>query len=306
MRTMAISYPRVTTVVLNWNRFNETEECIKSLERSGYPDLDIILVDNCSSDDSAIRLKERFAHYTFVQRTNNGGYAQGNNDGIRRALSQGAKYILVLNNDVTVQQGFLEPMSEILMTKPEVGIVTCKAYVQGRPSKTYCTGGYVSSWRCAGVPIKDSDKNRDQEVQFISGCVLLIRSEVFEMVGGFDERYFMYFEDLDFSNRVKEKFKLWYTPRGEVIHKSGAGQGWREYTPVYLYYSTRNRIWAFKNRWWMYRFYVVVYSFWNCLAKSIVLVMCRRHDEENRKMISRISSVWKGMFHGLFGKAEET
>src|SRR5262245_60529224 len=104
--------PKVTVVILNYKRAEDTIACVRSVLASGYPDFGILLVDNASGDGSAERLAEAFPELPLVRHAENLGYAGGNNAGIRRAFQEGAVYVLVLNNDTIVKPDALRILVE--------------------------------------------------------------------------------------------------------------------------------------------------------------------------------------------------
>jgi GT2 family glycosyltransferase len=263
-------------------------------------------VDNGSSDGSAARLEKTFPALPIIKLSQNTGYAAGNNAGIKAALAQGAVYILVLNNDTIVDKDFLRPMLAAAERDTAIGVVTCKVYYQSEPNRIYAAGGTFRRWLCTGVNdqqrvVDAANANHDEnerEITFVSGCVMLIRRSVFEKVGLLDERFFLYFEDLEFSRRVSKYFRLVYVPEGTIYHKSGAGTNWSSYTPTYLYYQTRNRLWAFQNETLVYRTYVLGFTVLNALAKSCVLLYSYRKNKING-LQDRIRAIWRGVKDGL-------
>lgn len=282
----------ITAVVLNWNGPDDTIRCVRSLRESGYPDLDILVVDNASTDDSVARIRAELPDVRLLTREANGGYAAGNNDGIRYAITHGADYVLVLNNDVVVTRGFLEPMLAEAQADPKVGVVTCDARFESDHDRSYPTGGRLSWWRGAGVALSASMRRERRVVDFVSGCILLVRRAVFESVGYFDESFFLYFEDVDFSRRVNHQFSIVYTPRATVYHRSGGGDAWARQTPTYLYFMARNRVRAFRDRSVAYRAYLVLVSFAAAVAKSVaILVGGRRRDQQ-------LGALWRGFVAG--------
>ncbi|MCX6136210.1 MAG: hypothetical protein NTV54_01770 [Ignavibacteriales bacterium] len=126
---------------------------------------------------------------------------------------------------------------------------------------------------------------------------MLVRSKVFRDVGLLDEKYFMYHEDLEFSQRVLKSFEMAYIPDAVAYHKSGGGKGWRNYTELYLYYHTRNRFWVFENSSWMYKLYVAMFTTINSLAKSILIV--QNIGDPARKARKQLKALWAGWWDGL-------
>jgi GT2 family glycosyltransferase len=282
----------IIAVVLNWNAADYTLACVRSLLDSGYKGLDVVLVDNASSDDSVGRLRSELADIPLLTRPSNDGYAAGNNAGIKYALAHGADYVLVLNNDVVVTRGFLEPMLAEAEADPTVALVTCDARFQSDTSRPYPTGGRISWWRGAGVALSGPSRHERTLVDFVSGCILLMRRDLFEKVGFFDESFFMYFEDVDFSRRVSRQFRMVYTPKATVYHRSGGGDAWSRQTPTYLYYMARNRVRAFRDRSVFYRAYLVLVSFAAAVSKSVaILVSGSRRNQQ-------LGALWRGFVAG--------
>lgn len=207
--------------------------------------------------------------------------------------------MLIINNDVIVEPNFLSPMIALAHGKEDAGIVTCAAYFQSNRRRFYCTAGRFSRLLCAGVPLSAEEQITEREVDYISGCILLVKRKVFETVGLLDERFFMYYEDLDFSERVKNKFKLLYTPKGVVYHKSGGGDRWDVYTDTYLYYTMRNRFWIFGESPTYYKTYVFLFSLVNASLKSAVIVIASLLKFRSNKTAQRLASIWRGVYHGI-------
>ncbi|HWP83091.1 MAG TPA: glycosyltransferase family 2 protein [Bacteroidota bacterium] len=305
MKTTASEHEksRVVAVVLNWNRFEETKECVWSLLKTTYTSLEVLIVDNGSTDGSAEKLRETFRQLILLERATNGGYAAGNNTGIRYALEHEADYVLILNNDTTVEPNFLQPMVDAAEADPAIGIVTCKAYLQSNPTQVYGTGGRVSLLLCSGVPLKRGLVDRECEIEYTSGCILLVRRRVFEEIGLFDERFFMYFEDVEFSLRANKRFRLFYTPQGVIYHKSGAGDSWIRYTPTYLYYSARNRFLAFRHMPFPFKVYLFIYSALNGIGKTAAILWSGISHSSTHDVATRIKALWNGFLDGIAGRS---
>ena len=142
-------------------------------------------------------------------------------------------------------------------------------------------------------------KDREREITFVPGCVFLARGAVFEKIGMLDEKFFLYFEDLEFSRRARQHFQLFYAPEGTIYHKSGAGTGWVSYTVTYLYYHTRNRLWVFREDSAIYRIYVFFFTFLNALAKTLALLLASRLERQTQR---KISALWRGVKDGIVAR----
>jgi len=291
--------PSVIAVVLTWNGYGDTVRCIESLKKVTYPSLDIVLVDNGSTDGSPEILSGKFPDIPLLKLPSNKGYGAGNNAGIRFATGKGYNYILILNNDVVVDPEFLEPMVQAMQTQPSVGVVTCKAFFQSNPTRIYTTAGRFSKARCSGIPRSKSRVDEDGDASYISGCIMLVNRKVFDIAGLFDESFFMYFDDVEFSRRILPRFRIYYVAQGKVYHKSGGGQVWRNFTSTYLYYTSRNRFLAFQHEPWAYRVYVAVYSLCVAMAKTLVILFVSSENKMQEGRWLRINAIWKGLKHGF-------
>jgi GT2 family glycosyltransferase len=290
---------KVTAVVLNWNRPIDTIDCVRSLQQSAYPDLDILVVDNASTDDSVARIESALPGVPIIRSPINGGYAAGNNIGIRHALANAAEYVLVLNNDVLAEAGFLQPMVREAEADPSVGIVTCDARFQSDHARSYPTGGRLNLWRGAAVALSRRERSQRMAVDFVSGCILLVPRAVFEKVGLLDETFFMYFEDYEFSRRVATSYRLLYTPDATVYHLSGGGDRWAVQTPTYLYYMARNRFLAFRNEPAAYRFYLALLGTAIAVAKSVAILSHAVHGGRGAQAGQQLGALWSGLLAGL-------
>lgn len=295
--------PRVCAIVLNYCRAGDTIECVRSLQHAGYPNMEIVIVDNASPDGSADAIRQELPSIPLLAEPVNTGYAGGNNVGIQWALDRGTDYVLVTNNDVIFEKGFLEPMVEILQVHQDVGVVTCKVFYQSAREQVFSGAGSFSKFFCTGLDhggvTKPSRRCEEEcEINYVCGVLLLVRREVFDRVGLFDDRYFMYFEDVEFSRRVLTHYRMMYTPRGIAYHKGGGGKGWKSYTELYLYYHTRNRLWVFAGESFYYRAYVIAFTLANAFAKAgIILMNFTREPQMNRK---RLRALVRGVVDGLF------
>jgi len=219
-------WPKVAIIILNWNNYKDTKKCLISLEKIDYPNYDIIVIDNGSTDGSGKKLKEIFPSYTFISNKENIGYTGGNNLGIKRVISEGTYYILILNNDTkVVNPNFLYKMIERMNEKPSVGIIGPKVFgSDGIVQETILFVPTLLNSIRESLFFKihrKTKKNYDiaQFVEAVSGVCWLIRREVIQTVGLLDEDYFMYCEEQDYCYRAgKAGWKIMYYPVESIIH----------------------------------------------------------------------------------------
>ncbi len=243
-RDVTTGAPRasVVAVVLNWCNEPDTAECLKSLaaDRSGV--LSVILVDNGSPDGSGDRLHERFPGIDYLQTGANLGYAGGNNRGFARALDADAQFVLVLNDDTMVDA---ECVDRLLRAAEETGaaVVAPRITYFDDPSRVWYAGGSFSRTRAIGVHWLENERVDETQtrtpITFVCGCCFLIRADVLRQVGGFDESFFAYVEDVDLSLRLSRAgHRLVYEPAARVLHRIKPNMG---ESPFQIRQRDRNR-----------------------------------------------------------------
>jgi GT2 family glycosyltransferase len=258
-----------------------------------------VVVDNASTDDSVARISSELPDVPLLRSSTNGGYSAGNNLGIRHALSGGADYVLIINNDVIVTPGFLQPMVAEGEADPTIGIVTCDARFQSDHSRSYPTGGRISFIRGAAAVLSKRERSQRVTVDFVSGCILLVRRTVFETLGLLDESFFMYFEDYEFSRRVSGPYKIVYTPAATVYHRSGGGDSWAAQTPTYLHYMARNRFLAFRSEPAPYRAYLMLVGGAAAAAKSAAVLSHAVRTGRGGTAKQQLGALWSGLLAGI-------
>jgi GT2 family glycosyltransferase len=296
---------KIYTIILNWNNFSDTSKCIESLLSLNDERIVSVVVDNCSSDDSFNQLQEKYPDLIFLKTDSNLGYAGGMNTGIKYAIDNRADYILISNNDIIYTPDFLSPMLKLITSVDSIGIVSPKVLYTHDNNKIYCAGGYFSLLRASGVAAfrnKDSNLfgNETRKISMAEGSCFLAKRIVFEKCGLISEKFFMYFEDLEFSDRVRKHFDIYYTPDSIVYHKGGAGLSWSDHSKLYYYYYTRNRYLYFSEFGFMIRLYVFFYSLSVTVLKFISLLKSSIFDKDNRESkINSISALIKANADGI-------
>ena len=270
-----MKYPKVYIVILNWNGLTDTIECIESLRRMRYPNFRILVVDNDSSDNDVELLKEAYKDYIQIFKCNdNLGYAGGNNAGIKISLEQNADFVLILNNDTTVEPDLLEELIKKYRTDNELGMVAPLINYYTDPHRIWSAGGRLSKIRGSGFAysamLETEIGKSAKVVTFISGCCMLVKKEVFQKVGLFDESFFLYIEDTDFCYRVlTEGYKLCFTPATKIYHKVKSTTG-KNSSTLPLYYETRNRLYFAKKNFRGIHILTTLYIFITMILKSVI------------------------------------
>jgi GT2 family glycosyltransferase len=242
----------VYIILVNYNGYKDTIECVNSLKKINYKNYKIIIVDNASSDDSLNILRQKTNNSIIIESKKNLGFAGGNNLGIKYALNHDADYIMLLNNDTLVKIDFLDNMINSFNKNNKVGLVGCKIMYHPKKSIIWYGGGYIDWFKFIGAhygmrQIDNGQCDDEKEIDFMTGCCMLIKREVFEKVGLLSEDYFMYFEDVDFCVKVRNGgYKIWYNPKAIIYHKVGLSSGGEE-SPFSIKWCTRNRL-LFMNK----------------------------------------------------------
>ena len=243
--------PKVYIIILNYNNYSDTLECIESVLKLNYASKKIIVIDNDSPNQSGEFierwLKEKnYTQITFINSAKNLGYAGGNNIGIKQALQdQQMKYVWILNNDTIVDEHALEALVKKANESPNIGVCGSKLIYDWDRTKIQGYGGTYNKWLAAVGTITDEDQIKNMD--YVIGASMLIKREVLENVGLLGEDYFLFFEELDYAQRIKGKYTLACATDSIVYHKEGASIGAKASEPkktsyISDYYTIRNRI----------------------------------------------------------------
>jgi GT2 family glycosyltransferase len=252
---------KICITTINFNSEKETHDCLVSLEKLDTHGLDvtIVVVDNGSKAPFVLKDSEKNAGIVLVRSEKNLGFTGGSNVGIDYGLSHGCDYVMLLNNDTIVDKNLLKELLEPFhdektgLSAPKIYFAKGHEYHLKRYAKEelgnvfWYAGGYVD-WanvftRHRGVDEVDHGQyDKEEKVNFATGCCMLIKREVLERVGKFDDKYYLYFEDGDLSQRIlKNGYAIVYNPKAVLWHitaASGGGSG----SPLHDYYITRNRM----------------------------------------------------------------
>lgn len=243
---------RVAILLLNFNGKNDTLECLSSLEHLTYKNFDVIVADNGSCDGSLDAIKEAHPKAILLDNQENLGFAEGNNVAIRYALEKGHEALFLLNNDTVVHPKILDELVSGSKKHPKA-LLGSKIYLYSQRDTFDHLGGKwneeTASFDLIAAREKEDNTTYEHflEVDYICGCALFAKREVFEKVGLLDARFFLFWEESDFCTRAKEMgFELLVCPKAFVYHKVSASfTGGKPHT---TYFWWRNRLlWLEKN-----------------------------------------------------------
>lgn len=238
--------PFVVTIVLNTNRKDDTLECLRSLARQA-PGLDnqVMVLDNKSSDGSAEAIRGAFPTTEIVAIDKDRGYAGNNNVGIKLAVARRPDWILILNEDTVLDSACLTRMIDAGESDASIGIVGPLVLHYDEPDIIQSAGGQLGPhWESVHIGANEVNRgrfDRAQDVDWISGCALLVRRSLVEQVGLLDERFYYYWEETEWCVRArKARWRIVHAPDATLWHKGVR----RDYVPSanITYYNTRNKL----------------------------------------------------------------
>ncbi|MBI5191306.1 MAG: glycosyltransferase family 2 protein [Nitrospirae bacterium] len=273
-------FPSVYVIVLTWNQRGLCLETVASVLASDYPNMRVVVVDNASEDGTPDAVRQSFPSVHLIVNPENLMYAGGNNVGIDWAMTEGADYVLLLNNDVVVDPAMVTRLV-VAAEAGGAGMAGPMMYYypprgEGRELIWYA-GGLVSYWmgRTAhrGIRKVDTGQYRGAEdTYYISGCALLVHSDVIKDVGLLDTSYVIYSEDADWCVRAsKAGYRLLFVPEARLWHKVSASSG-GGITPFKVYHRVRSGIKFFARHgrpwhWLTMPFFMAGYAVWFLLRK---------------------------------------
>lgn len=238
----------VFVIIVNFNGWKDTIECIESLNSLRLPYLSIIVVDNNSNDDESrqiLKSESSEKRFELILSKYNGGFSYGNNLGIRLALAKNADFVLLINNDTIVEEDFITPLIEFLKKNINCGAISPRINFFYDKKKIWYDGGDFNKFICKAKHFrfeKVEAKSRGYcKTNYLTGCCILLPKKVIDDVGLLDERFFLYGEDTEYCLRIKKMgYSLFWDSDCVIYHKVSASTG--RYTKQTLYYQVRNNL----------------------------------------------------------------
>jgi GT2 family glycosyltransferase len=247
----------VALILLNWNTPVHTAACIASLKQYCNERLfDIIVADNGSTDNSLETLKAQYPDLIYIDNKENLGFAEGNNRAIRYAIEQAYVYSLLLNTDTLVDEDIVSKLSQHLDNQPNAAAVQPAIYWMHDKAKIWngkggfnkLTGNAPSSTKLPDA----SFANDFEQADWVTGCCVLFKNAVLQQSGLLNKIFFLYYEDVDLSFRLREcGYQLHYLSGCKMYHEAGASATVKKQegnlSPVIHYYVCRNHIWIIRR-----------------------------------------------------------
>lgn len=303
-----MSPPKVNIIALNLNGWQDTLECLESLFKISYPHYKVIVVDNASEDGSVKRIKgwvkkKSIKNFLLIENDKNYGFAKGNNIAIRQLLKKKQnQYILFLNNDAVVDKNFLSELIKVAESKTKIGIVGSKIYYYPPKKKNviqscgadidFQTGKLVSY---GDSEIDKGQFNKTRKVGYVYGASMLVKQEIFDKVGLFDEKFFAFEEDADLCFRAKQAgYSTFYSPKSIIWHKGEASV--KKIPGFSDYYRTRNLFWLEKKHARGTQYFSFLCHYFLCLLPQTVY---RQYLKQ--KQFALLKAYLRGIRDGIWG-----
>lgn len=241
---MSTASPRVSIILLNWNQFDVTAACLRTLANLSGPTYEVLVVDQASRNEEGRRLRDAFPWIRLIESPTNVGFTGGNNLAMNEAEGD---LILLLNNDTEVPSDFLQPLVEHFDACPRAGIASPKIRFFNSPAIIqYAGSNGLSEWTMRGGLTGYGERDTGQydepcEVALAHGAAMMIRREVLEDIGLLAQDFFIYYEEFDFCARaLRSGWTIHYVPNSLVMHKESMTVG--KASPMKTEFMTRNRI----------------------------------------------------------------
>ncbi len=309
----------ISIVIVNWNTRHILFDCLKSVyEQSGDSSLEVIVIDNASSDGSAEMVKKDFPQTTLIENSENLGFAAANNQGIE--ISKG-RYVLLLNPDTLILDNAINKTLYFADAHPESAVVGCRVLNSDRTlqptcfmfpsilnmllSTTYLYRLFPKSRFFGRERMTWWDRSDIREVDVVTGCFMLVRREAIEQVGLLDERFFVYGEETDWCYRLKKAgWKVMFTPCAEIIHLGGQST---QKKATAMVVQLRKSILQFMKKHYspfIYRAACLLTVFFLAVRLPIWSVMAFFQHSESSEAAIKKRAYYTGIVNILFGRAD--
>ena len=296
--------PRIAIIIINWNTYQLTFNCLKSLEACNYKNKTIFFVDNGSNDGSGDKIALEFPEINYIKNEKNEGFTGANNKALNIILKQSFDYVLLLNNDTEVEPDFLSLLAASM--ESDKNLAATQPLILDFPNKNtiWNAGGSfntffgLSKTRYKGLIYKPKLKI-DTFTEWISGCCILVNIGVVKKVGLLDNRFFAYFEDVDWSIRMTNQgYKLGVVPKSIIYHhtsgstKKNNTSNEGNLSPYAHYLNVRNHIYLIKKHTSFFNnIGSWIYQFLKITSYSIYFIF--------RGRFGKFKMVWRGVLDGI-------
>lgn len=295
-------YPKVGVVILNWNNYKDTKECLESIEQLTYKNYKLVVVDGKSSDSSTKKIQKERPQHKYIYLNEDKGYSGGNNVGIKYLVDKGADYILSLNNDVVLTPNTLCLLVEEIKNNRKAGMVGPKIYSYYDRLLFQLHGSKVNLFLSKPISkwVREDENggypNNPYFDEKLPGACLLIKKEALDGVGLMDEKFFLYYADTDWEKRfMDEGWLLISVPKAKAYHKISSTTS--QFTAKMSYYEARDFLHFVKKH---YNLAILVYCAINSFLRKISAAFLDLISERDFRKIGYITL---GYLHFILNKS---
>lgn len=298
---MTAEHPKVSIITVNYNQIQVTTELLDSLRRISFRDFEVIIVDNGSRKDSTNLITKNYPEANYIFSKENLGFSGGNNIGIRASKGE---YLFFINNDAEVTEGSIETLLELFNIIPDLGIVSPQICYDPKMTNNQNIIQYAGATHCHPLTArneilgeKELDKGQYEtakETAYVHGAAMMTSREVIDNVGSMPEEFFLYYEELDWSEQIRNAgYKVYVEPNALIYHKESLAVG--KNSTLKTYYHTRNRIFFVRrNRSWGQIAIFYLFLFFFTIPKN-TLVFIKNGEWDH------IKAFYKGVWWNLAG-----
>lgn len=293
--------PLVSIITVNFNQLQVTLELLESLKNISFRDFEIILVDNGSTEDSSKLLSKKYPEVNYIFSHKNLGFSGGNNLGIRASKGD---YLFFVNNDAEVTEGCIETLLQLFHSVPKLGIVSPRICYDPKLTDNQQIIQYAGATHIHLMTARNEilgEKQMDegqfdqaQETAYVHGAAMMVKREIIDKVGVMPEEFFLYYEELDWSEQIRNaSYQVYVEPNALVFHKESLAVG--KNSTLKTYYHTRNRIFFVRrNRSWSQIAIFYLFLFFFTIPKNTFVFF------KNREW-GHILAFYKGIWWNLSG-----
>lgn len=300
-KCIKVEQPLVSIISINFNQIQVTTELLESLRNISFRNFEIIIVDNCSTKNSTHLITNKYPEVNYIFCEKNLGFSGGNNVGIRASKGE---YLFFVNNDTKVEDGCIETLLQLFLSNSDLGIVSPRICYDLNQTNNKQIIQYAGSTHLHPLTarneiigdgqIDNRQYNKAEETAYVHGAAMMIKREIIDEVGVMPEEYFLYYEELDWCEQIRNAgYKVYVEPNALVFHKDSFTVG--ENSTLKTYYHTRNRI-LFVRRNRSLNQIMIFYLFLICftIPKNTLVFL------KNREW-GHVSAFYKGIWWNLVG-----
>ncbi|MEM8526265.1 MAG: glycosyltransferase family 2 protein [Bacteroidota bacterium] len=292
---------KISIITVNYNQAEVTLELLASIKRQSFQDVEVIVVDNASRENRLPELKVAYPDIITIRSEENLGFSGGNNLGIESSTGD---FLFFVNNDAEILEGTIPKLLACFERVPKLGIVSpmIHYYQPEKEEKMIQYAGTVPLHAITGrnftigkFEIDRGQYNEAKPTAHVHGAAMMVKREVIEKVGGMPEEFFLYYEELDWSDQIRRAgFEVYIEPNAKIYHKESVSVG--KQSDLQIYYTTRNRIYYMRRNKKAWEF--ALFSLY------IFAVMLPRHAFGfiRRGQFKKLSILWRAIAWNYFGK----